>query len=46
VGPRAKAAERAAENHKVVTINFFGYTPDGVPRFPIATKFHGDARTT
>lgn len=45
-GSRAKAAERMAEDHRIVTINFFGYTPDGIPRFPIATKFHGAERTT
>lgn len=33
------------EKHKVVTIKFFNYTPDGVPRFPVATKFHGSERT-
>lgn len=44
-GSRDKAAQLASEGHKVVTITFFGYTLDGIPRFPIATKFHGAART-
>jgi DNA ligase-1 len=45
-GSRAKAAQIAQEDHQIVTVNFFGYTPAGIPRFPIATKFHGAERTT
>lgn len=26
--------------YEAVTIRFFEYTPDGMPRFPVATKFH------
>jgi len=40
-----RAKELLHEDHKVVTIQFFAYTPDGVPRFGVATKFHGAART-
>lgn len=38
-------AER--DQHKVVTIRFFGWTPSAIPkpRFGVATKFHGAART-
>jgi DNA ligase-1 len=36
-----------ADQHKVATIRFFGFTPSAVPkpRFGVATKFHGAART-
>jgi DNA ligase-1 len=44
-GSMARARELLNEDHKVVTIQFFAYTPDGVPRFPVATKFHGAERT-
>lgn len=35
-----------ADNQKVVTIRYFGFTPSAVPkpRFGVATKFHGAAR--
>lgn len=47
IGPRAKVAERIAENHRIVTVNFFGYTPDeGKPRFGRVTKWHGQERTS
>lgn len=38
-------AER--DQHKVVTIRFFGWTPSAIPkpRFGVATHFHGAART-
>ncbi|SFJ46721.1 ATP dependent DNA ligase domain-containing protein [Sphingomonas sp. NFR04] len=38
-------AER--DQHKVVTVRFFGWTPSEIPkpRFGVATKFHGAART-
>ena len=38
-------AER--DQHKVVTIRYFGFTPSGIPkpRFGVATRFHGAART-
>lgn len=44
-GSMARAKELLHEDHNVVTVQFFAYTPDGVPRFPVATKFHGVART-
>jgi hypothetical protein len=40
-----RARELLHEDHNVVTVQFFAYTPDGIPRFPVATKFHGVART-
>jgi DNA ligase-1 len=44
-GSMERARELLNETHKVATIKFFAYTPDGVPRFPVATKFHGAERT-
>jgi DNA ligase-1 len=44
-GGMERARELLNETHHVATIQFFAYTPDGVPRFPVATKFHGEART-
>lgn len=44
-GTHEHAADLLHEVHKVVTIKFFEYTPDGVPRFPVATQFHGPERT-
>lgn len=44
-GSMVRAKELLHEDHKVVTIQFFALTPDGVPRFPVATKFHGAVRT-
>lgn len=43
-GNQQRAKELLGETHKVVTIRFFAYTPDGVPRFPVATKFWGAER--
>lgn len=43
-GTRERAAELLHEKHNVVTIKYFQLTPDGVPRFGVATKFHGDKR--
>ena len=43
-GDKARAAELLDETHKVVTVRYFHLTPDGVPRFPVVTKFWGDAR--
>lgn len=37
----ARGVELLNESHDIVEVEFFEYTPDGVPRFPIATKFHG-----
>lgn len=44
-GSMERARELLHETHKEATVTFFAYTPDGVPRFPVATKFHGDVRT-
>jgi DNA ligase-1 len=44
-GSRERAAELLTETHKVATVRFFALTPDGVPRFPVVTKFHGAERT-
>jgi DNA ligase-1 len=44
-GSRERAAELLHEAHKVATVRFFALTPDGVPRFPVVTKFHGAERT-
>lgn len=44
-GSMERARDLLNETHNVVTVQFFAYTPDGVPRFPVATKFHGAERT-
>lgn len=44
-GSKQRAIELLSEQHKVVTVHFFHLTPDGVPRFPVATKFWGAKRT-
>jgi DNA ligase-1 len=44
-GTRERAAELLNETHSVATIRFFEYTPDGIPRFPVAIDFHGSERT-
>lgn len=44
-GTRERAAELLGETHKVATVRFFALTPDGIPRFPVVTKFHGVERT-
>lgn len=43
-GSKETAAKLLHETHKVVTVQFFGYTPDGIPRFPVAVQFHGEKR--
>jgi ATP-dependent DNA ligase len=40
-GSMKRGVELLSEHHEIVTVEFFEYTPDGIPRFPIATKFHG-----
>ena len=40
-GNQARAKELLNEQHNLVTVQFFQLTPDGVPRFPVVTKFHG-----
>lgn len=44
-GSQERAKELLHEEHKVVTVEFFEYTADGVPRFPVAVKFWGKERT-
>jgi len=48
-GIKGKRDEKLAallhEDHKVVTIRYFGLTNSGVPRMGVAIKWHGDART-
>jgi DNA ligase 1 len=43
-GSYERAKTLLNETHKVATIRFFALTPDGVPRFPVATQFHGEGR--
>lgn len=43
-GTRERGIELLNENHHIVTIKYFQLTPDGIPRFGVATKFHGDKR--
>ncbi len=43
-GSMARGVELLNEEHDIVTVEFFEYTPDGIPRFPIATKFHGQEK--
>lgn len=45
-GSYARGQELLNEQHKVVTVRYFELTPDGVPRFGIATQFHGEERDT
>jgi DNA ligase-1 len=44
-GNMARAKELLSETHNVVTVQFFQLTPDGIPRFPVVTKFWGAERT-
>ena len=44
-GSSNRAAALLNETHNVVTVRFQNYSPDGVPRFPVVTKFHGAERT-
>lgn len=44
-GSKERAVELLSEHHNVVTVHFFHLTPDGIPRFPVATKFWGAERT-
>jgi ATP-dependent DNA ligase len=43
-GSQKRAVELLSEDHRVVTVQFFHLTPDGIPRFPVVTKFWGDER--
>lgn len=44
-GNQKRAAELLSETHNIVTVQFFQLTNDGIPRFPVVTKFHGEGRT-
>jgi ATP-dependent DNA ligase len=43
-GTYERGVELLKEKHDIVTIKYFQLTPDGIPRFGVATKFHGDKR--
>jgi DNA ligase-1 len=43
-GSQQRAVELLSEKHRIVTVQFFHLTPDGVPRFPVVTKFWGEKR--
>ena len=43
-GTQERAVELLSEIHNVVTVQFFHLTPDGIPRFPVVTKFWGPER--
>ena len=44
-GDAVQAKRLLTETHKVATVRFFALTPDGIPRFPVATKFWGQERS-
>jgi DNA ligase-1 len=39
-----RALELLEEQHDFVTVKFWNYTASGIPRFPVAVKFWGQAR--
>ena len=43
-GSQDFARQLLGETHRVVTVQYFHLTPDGVPRFPVAVKFWGETR--
>ena len=43
-GSQAFARQLLGETHRVVTVQYFHLTPDGIPRFPVAVKFWGETR--
>lgn len=43
-GTYERGVELLNEKHHIVTVKYFQLTPDGIPRFGVATKFHGDKR--
>lgn len=43
-GTRERAASLLNEKWGSATIRFFEYTPDGIPRFPVAVDFHAQLR--
>jgi hypothetical protein len=43
-GSYERGVELLTETHKIVTIKYFQLTPDGIPRFGVATMFHGEKR--
>jgi DNA ligase-1 len=40
-GTYARGVELLNEKHDTATVKFFALTPDGIPRFGVATAFHG-----
>lgn len=40
-GTQERARDLLTEQHSLVTVKFFALTPAGIPRFGVATKFHG-----
>lgn len=43
-GNKAFTKELLNQDHKVMTVKFFDYTPDGVPRFGVAVDWHFEER--
>jgi DNA ligase-1 len=43
-GSRDRGRDLLNETHHIVTIKYFQLTPDGIPRFGVATKWHGEKR--
>lgn len=43
-GTYERGVELLNETHHIVTVKYFQLTPDGIPRFGVVTKFHGDKR--
>jgi DNA ligase-1 len=43
-GSYERGVELLKESHKIVTVKYFQLTPDGIPRFGVATMFHGEKR--
>lgn len=43
-GNKARAAELLNETWEKVTVRYFALTPDGIPRFPVATHFYNGVR--
>ena len=43
-GTRPRLRELLHEDHKIVTVRYFGFTAERKPRFGVVTKFHGNER--
>lgn len=43
-GTYERGVQLMKENHKIVTVRYPNLTPDGIPRFGVVTKFHGNKR--